>query len=45
MEWDLRPKLKCEKCQSKLVGLIYAADSTKVSGMGQNLYFKAKDGR
>ncbi|MBZ9776834.1 hypothetical protein [Mesorhizobium sp. CO1-1-8] len=44
MEWDLRPKLKCEVCGSKDVGLIYTPDSNKVSGMGQNLYSKAKGG-
>lgn len=45
MEWDLRPKLKCEVCGSKDVGLIYAPDANKVSGMGKNLYSKAKGGR
>ncbi|WP_027062641.1 hypothetical protein [Mesorhizobium loti] len=45
MEWDLRPRLKCEVCESKDVGLIYSPDSTKKSGMGQNLYAKAKGGR
>ncbi|MER9000013.1 hypothetical protein NKJ52_28695 [Mesorhizobium australicum] len=44
MEWDLRPKLKCEVCGSKDVGLIYAPDANKVSGMGKNLYPKAKGG-
>ncbi|MBZ9719081.1 hypothetical protein LB519_14630 [Mesorhizobium sp. AD1-1] len=47
MEWDLRPKLKCEVCGSKDVGLIYAPDSNKVPGMGKaipgkSLYAKAK---
>ncbi|MER9171226.1 hypothetical protein NKI12_28650 [Mesorhizobium australicum] len=45
MEWDLRPKLKCEVCGSRDVGLIYAPDSRKMSGMGKNLYSKAKGGR
>ncbi|MER9190520.1 hypothetical protein [Mesorhizobium australicum] len=45
MEWDLRPRLKCEVCGSRDVGLIYAPDSRKMSGMGQNLYSKAKDER
>ncbi|QPC95016.1 hypothetical protein GA829_05100 [Mesorhizobium sp. INR15] len=45
MEWDLRPKLRCEVCKTKDVGLIYSPDSTKTSGMGQNLYAKAKGGR
>ncbi|WP_318012846.1 MULTISPECIES: hypothetical protein [unclassified Mesorhizobium] len=35
MEWDLRPKLKCEVCGSRDVGLIYSLDSHKVSGMGR----------
>ncbi|TIX28293.1 hypothetical protein [Mesorhizobium sp.] len=39
---DIIPKLKCEKCGSKKVGLIYAPDSNKVSGMGKSLYAKAK---
>ncbi|TPK04584.1 hypothetical protein FJ872_27375 [Mesorhizobium sp. B2-5-9] len=47
MEWHLRPKLKCELCGSKVVGLIYAPDANKVSGMGKavpgkSLYAKAK---
>jgi hypothetical protein len=42
MKWDLLPKLKCEVCGSTEVGLIYAPDSHKTSGMGQNLYSKAK---
>ncbi|WP_246681144.1 hypothetical protein [Mesorhizobium sp. B2-3-15] len=45
MEWDLRPKLKCDVCQCKTVGLIYSPDSNKTSGMGQNLYGDAKGGR
>ena len=32
---DLIPKLRCAKCGSKKVGLIYAPDSDKVSGMGK----------
>ncbi|WP_181175714.1 hypothetical protein [Mesorhizobium sp. B2-3-4] len=44
---DIKPKLKCEKCGSKKVGLIYAPDADKVSGMGRaippkSLYSKAK---
>lgn len=41
---DLEPKLRCSKCGSKKVGLIYAPDSDKVPGMGKNLYQKAKGG-
>ncbi|PTE11536.1 hypothetical protein C9427_04760 [Mesorhizobium helmanticense] len=36
---DLIPKLKCAKCGSKRVGLIYTPDTTP------NAYGKAKDGR
>ncbi|WP_246691178.1 MULTISPECIES: hypothetical protein [unclassified Mesorhizobium] len=36
MEWDLRPKLKCEAD----VGLIYAPDSSKVSGSGPEPLFE-----
>lgn len=32
---DLIPKLKCAKCGGKAVGLTYAPDHTKTSGMGQ----------
>ncbi|WP_095203224.1 hypothetical protein [Mesorhizobium carmichaelinearum] len=32
---DLTPKLRCERCGSKKVGLIYAPDPRKMSGMGQ----------
>ncbi|RUW61139.1 hypothetical protein [Mesorhizobium sp. M7A.F.Ca.US.008.03.1.1] len=45
MEWDLRPRLRCEKCKSKDVGLIYAPDSSKISCMGQNLYSPPKNRR
>lgn len=43
---DLIPKLVCSKCGNKKLGLIYAPDSDKVSGMGKkiNLYKKAKGG-
>jgi hypothetical protein len=44
---DLTPKLKCERCGSKRVGVIYAPDPDKVTGMGKaipgkSLYAKAK---
>jgi hypothetical protein len=42
MEWDIRPKLRCEKCGSKKVGTIYAPDPSKMSGMGQSHYAKSK---
>lgn len=45
---DLIPYLRCTACggeRGKLVRLIYAPDSNKVSGMGENLYQKAKEGR
>jgi hypothetical protein len=34
---DLIPLLKCAKCGGKKVGMIYAPDSTKVSGMGKRI--------
>jgi hypothetical protein len=42
MEWDIRPKLRCQKCKGKEVGLIYAPDADKISGMGKSLYAKSK---
>ncbi|MGX9147995.1 hypothetical protein [Mesorhizobium sp. 128a] len=39
---DIMPKLRCDKCGSKKVGMIYAPDADKVSGMGKSLYSKAK---
>ena len=43
---DLEPKLVCSKCRGKKLGLIYAPDSEKVSGMGKVVspYAKAKGG-
>lgn len=35
MEWDLRPKLRCSRCRSKKVTLVYAPDSNKVPRMGK----------
>ncbi|MER9130651.1 hypothetical protein [Mesorhizobium sp. M0768] len=34
---DLIPKLRCAKCGGKAVGLTYAPDKTKVSGMGHRI--------
>ncbi|MFB9983039.1 hypothetical protein ACFSQQ_28590 [Mesorhizobium kowhaii] len=36
MEWDIRPKLRCKKCNGNDVGLIYTPDSSP------NAYGKAK---
>ena len=33
----IAPKLRCEKCGGKKVGLIYAPDSKKTSGMGEKV--------
>ena len=38
MEWDIRPKLRCKKCNGNDVGLIYIPDSSPTG------YGKAKDG-
>ncbi|MBM2712810.1 hypothetical protein JQK88_16520 [Mesorhizobium caraganae] len=38
MEWDIRPKLLCKKCEGNKVGLIYTPDTSP------NAYAKAKDG-
>lgn len=27
VEWDIRPKLRCKKCEGKNVGLIYTPDT------------------
>ncbi len=42
MRDDLLPKLRCTRCGSKDVGLIYAPDPDKVSGMGRSHYAKSK---
>lgn len=40
---DLKPRLKCSKCGSKAIGLIYSPAVT--AGALGNPYLKAKDGR
>jgi|EndMetStandDraft_8_1072994.scaffolds.fasta_scaffold222322_3 hypothetical protein len=39
MEWDIRPKLHCNKCDGNDVGLIYTSDTSP------NAYGKAKGSR
>ncbi|MER8745998.1 hypothetical protein NKH54_23360 [Mesorhizobium sp. M1004] len=34
MEWDIRPKLRCKKCNGNDVGLIYTPD-TSPTGYGK----------
>lgn len=37
MHHDIAPRLRCEKCGGKKVGLIYAPDSKKTFGMGEKV--------
>lgn len=41
MEWDVRPKLKCARCQGRRVGLSYTPDTSPAGWQGSS-YRKAK---